>query len=119
MKELILSRSELDYMENNPIFTYWLFGDEIDESLLDEKEKVIIKARQMYYDLILPDERVYQVLDHLKLKKYDDLLNDMEHITSASRLLGVRPDILTTKVLLLKRRVEKRQALLKMLQNDK
>ena len=119
MKELILSRSELDNMENNPIFTYWLFGDEINESLLDDEEKTIIKVRQMYYDLILPDDRVYQALNHLKIKNYDELLHDMEHITSASRLLAVRPDILTTKVLLLKRREEKKQEIIRMLKNDK
>ncbi len=106
MGELLLSREKLDEMENNPIFTLWLFGD-VDESKLTEEEKGIIVARQMYYDLLLNDEDVAQVLSHLGCRNYSRLMLDRNLIDSASRFLSVRQDTFITKVTLMKKRHDK------------
>ena len=48
MEDLLLTREKLDEIENNPIFTLWLFGN-IDESKLteDENDLVITKLSIM------------------------------------------------------------------------
>ncbi len=105
-KELVLSRNELDSMENDPIFTMWLFGN-IDEANLSENQKRIIVARQMYYDLLLKDEEVISVLRHINCNSYEQLINDPELINSAARFLSVKNDVLLTKIELMKVRKEK------------
>ncbi len=110
MGDLLLSREELDEIENNPIFTLWLFGD-IDESKLTEHERNIIFARQMYYDLILPDEQIYFVFDQMNCHDFDTFLNDSNLMFKASQFLGVRKDRIITKVALMKKRKENQMKL--------
>ena len=108
MEEMLLSRKELDGIENDPIFSMWLFGN-VDENNLSENQKRIIIARQMYYDLLLPDEYVIHVIKHLKCRSYSELINDSNLIESASMFLGVRKDVLITKVTLMKKRFDRQK----------
>ncbi len=115
MKDLLLSREELDKLENNPIFVYWLYGG-VDENRLNEEEKQIIISRQMYYDLVISDDRMIFVLERLDCQNYDSLIEDKEKLSKASFFLGQREDIVKTKVLLMKKRKEK-EKVLKMKEN--
>ncbi len=107
--DLLLSRDDLDVMENNPAFTLWAFGKEgiLDETELTEGDITSIKARQMYYDLILPDDYLCRVMTQAGCKNINDALADREIIAFAARRLGVRQEIVTAKLRLLQMRIER------------
>ena len=109
--DLLLSRDDLDVMENNPAFTLWAFGKEgiLDETELSESDIIVIKARQMYYDLLLPDDYLCRVMTQAGCKNINDALADREIIAFAARRLGVRQEIVTTKLRLLQMRIEREQ----------
>ena len=109
--DLLLSRDDLDVMENNPAFTLWAFGKEgiLDETELSESDIIVIKARQMYYDLLLPDDYLCRVMTQAGCKNINDALADKEIIAFAARRLGVRQEIVTTKLRLLQMRIEREQ----------
>lgn len=109
--DLLLSRDDLDVMENNPMFTLWAFGKEgiLDETELTEGDITVIKARQMYYDLILPDEYLCRVMTQAGCQNISEALADKQIIAFAARRLGVRQEIVTIKLRLLQMRVEREQ----------
>ena len=109
--DLLLSRDDLDVMENNPAFTLWAFGKEgiLDETELSESDITVIKAHQMYYDLLLPDDYLCRVMTQAGCKNINDALADKEIIAFAARRLGVRQEIVTTKLRLLQMRIEREQ----------
>lgn len=115
MEDLLLSRQNLDEMENNPIFTLWLYGS-VDESHLTDEEKQIIFARQMYYDLLILDGEINYLLNHLRCDSLEELANDSDKITIASLFLVQKEDVVRTKVLLMKKRQDK-EKVLKMKEN--
>lgn len=110
MEDLLLTKDELEEIENSPIFTLWLFGN-IDESKLTNEEKQIIFARQIYYDLSVPDEMVFNALECIKCYDLDELLNNKDNINKVSKIIGKRSDIILTKVVLMKKRLEKSRKL--------
>ena len=110
MDDLLLSREELDNIENNSIFTLWLFGN-IDEFNLTDQEQKIIFARQMYYDLLLSDDEVYYTFNRIGCYDFDEFLHEPEYMIRASKLLGIRQDIIITKVTLMKKRKQKEKKL--------
>ena len=109
--DLLLSRDDLDVMENNPAFTLWAFGKDgiLDETELTEGDITSIKAHQMYYDLLLPDDYLCRVMTQAGCKNINDALADKEIIDFAARRLGVRQEIVTTKLRLLQMRIEREQ----------
>ena len=113
--DLLLSRDDLDVMENNPAFTLWAFGKEgiLDETELSESDITVIKAHQMYYDLLLPDDYLCRVMTQAGCKNINDALADKEIIAFAARRLGVRQEIVTTKLRLLQMRIEREQEKIK------
>ncbi len=104
-KILLLDRERLDEIENNPIFTLWLFG-EIDENSLPDEDKMVIYSRQMYYDLLVEDDYLSFLLDRTGSYGIDDFINDESKIKTASIISSIRPDVLRTKAVLYKKRVE-------------
>ena len=109
MDSLLLNREELDYIESNPIFTLWLFGN-VDENELNDYEKQIIFARQLYYDLIVSDDVMLELLKQVNIDNIDDFLNNDYYIKLSSHMMNRRPDIIRTKLMLMKKRqnIEKR-----------
>ena len=104
MEDLLLDRDELDYIESNPIFSLWLFGN-VDEDSLSEEEKRIIIARQMYYDLVVSDEVFFHILDRFNCYDLDMFLNDKKIVVMASHYMGIRSDYLRVKAHLMKKRI--------------
>ena len=103
MEDLLLDRDELDYIESNPIFSLWLFGN-VDENSLSEEEKRIIIARQMYYDLVVSDDVFIHILNRFNCHDIDMFLNDKKIIVMASHYMGIRSDYLRVKAHLMKKR---------------
>ena len=110
MGDLLLTREDLDNIKNNPIFSLWLFGN-VDESQLNENEKQIIFARQLYYDLAIPDEKVYRILKLIGCKDLDSLLSNDSNVATACSLLRTTVDVVVIKVNLMQKRMVKEQNL--------
>ena len=116
MEDLLLTREKLDEIENNPIFTLWLFGN-IDESKLTEDEKKIIYARQLYVDLSIKDEDIRLFLNKLGCYSIDDILSDNKNIEASIKLLNKRSDLVITKLSIMKKRKEKAKELTLTMEN--
>lgn len=110
MEKLLLLREELNIIKSSQIFHAWLNGL-VDENDLNEIEKKIIYAYQVYYDLTLSDDFTYEVLDHLRCYGIDDLLGDENKIKVASIMYNVSQDDIKTQALLTKKRMEKEKEL--------
>ncbi len=108
--EILLSREKLDEIKSSKVFNQWLNGL-VNENDLTEEEKKIIYAYQLYYDLTLSDNFIYNVLDHLRCYGIDDLLNDENKIKTASIMFNVSKDDIKIQALLTKKRMEKEKAL--------
>lgn len=102
---MLLDRERLDEVENNPIFTLWLFGS-VDENTLTEEDKMIIFARQMYYDLILSDAELMRIVDRTGAVSLEDLISDRNKLITGSLLSKVPAYVINTKATLCIKRLE-------------
>ena len=114
MNDLLLTREDLDIMENNPAFVLWLFND-VSEDKFSEEDKEVIRARQFYYDMIVPDE----VINSMLYENYnlDMFIDDKKRMELAGIAFNLRPDYIKIKALLMKKRQIKK--LNKSLKNSK
>lgn len=101
MNDLLLTREDLDIMENNPAFVLWLFND-VSEDKFSEEDKEVIRARQFYYDMIVPDE----VINSMLYENYnlDMFIDDKKRMELAGIAFNLRPDYIRIKALLMKKR---------------
>lgn len=101
MNDLLLTREDLDIMENNPAFVLWLFND-VSEDKFSEEDKEVIRARQFYYDMIVPDE----VINSMLYENYnlDMFIDDKKRIELAGIAFNLRTDYIRIKALLMKKR---------------
>ena len=101
MNDLLLTREDLDIMENNPAFVLWLFND-VSEDKFSEEDKEVIRARQFYYDMIVPDG----VINSMLYENYnlDMFIDDKKRMELAGIAFNLRPDYIRIKALLMKKR---------------
>ena len=101
MDNLLLTREDLDNMENNPAFVLWLFND-VTEDKFSEEDKEVIMARQFYYDMIVPDE----VINSMLYENYnlDMFIDDKKRMELAGIAFNLRIDYIRIKALLMKKR---------------
>ena len=101
MNDLLLTREDLDNMENNPAFVLWLFND-VTEDKFSEEDKEVIMARQFYYDMIVPDE----VINSMLYENYnlDMFIDDKKRMELAGIAFNLRIDYIRIKALLMKKR---------------
>ena len=102
---MLLDRERLDEVENNPIFTLWLFGS-VDENTLTEEDKMIIFARQMYYDLLVSDGMLMRILDRTNAVSLEDFINDRRKLFAGALFADIPADVLNTKAMLCIKRLE-------------
>ncbi len=105
--DIVLSREELDEMENNASFTLWLYGN-ADASKFNDKDLMVIKARQMFYDLILPDDRLADAMNCCGCNSIDELLSDTKQLLAVSKVLDIRMDYVNNKAYLVQKRIQRR-----------
>ena len=116
--DILLSREELDFIESNQIFNWWLNGL-VNENDLTEEEKKIIYAYQLHYDLTLSDDFIYNSLDYFRCYGIKDLLNNDEIIESISMIHNIPVENIRIKALLMFKRQEKEKLKVKKLTKDK
>lgn len=121
MDDLLLSREELDRIESSQVFNQWVNGL-INENDLTEIEKKQIYAYQVYYDLTLSDDFIYNVLDHFRWYGINDFLANDKNIEIASIGYQVPKESIKIKALLMVKRQEKekqKQKVLKLADSQK
>ena len=104
--DIVLSREELDEMENNASFTLWLYGN-ADVSKFNDKDLMVIKARQMFYDLILPDDKLVDAMNCCGCNSIDELLSDTKQLLAVSKVLDIRMDYVNNKAYLVQKRIQR------------
>ena len=114
MEKLLLSREELDKIKSSQLFNQWLYGL-IDENNLTDEEQKVIYAYQVYYDLTLGDDFIYNVLDRLRCYGIEDLLDNENNIEVASIMYSVPQNEIKIQALLTKKRIEKEKEQKKLL----
>ena len=102
----LLSREELNIIESSQVFNNWLLGL-IDERDLTEIEKKAIFAYQVYYDLTLSDDFIYDALDHFRFYGINSLLSNDQRIEVVSIAYHVPKEYIKIKALLMLKREEK------------
>ena len=110
--KLLLSKEQLDKIKTSDIFKQWLTGL-VDENDLNEEEKKLIYAYQVYYGLMLSDDFISGVLDHLRCCSIDELLGDESLIEIASIMYNVSKEDIRIRALLAKKRMGKEKVLIR------
>jgi len=106
MYNLLLSKEELNKIKSSKLFHQWLYGL-IDEKKLTEEENKIIYAYQVYYDLVLGDNFIYNVLDDFHCYGIDDLINNDKKIRTIAGVYNLSEENIRIQALLTLKRQER------------